>query len=108
MDKLILHEKSFSTNDLHKLPTEIQPSNICNIIRYGKLVFFTQHSKLSNHRQCHFNHGGHAFNPVEQFYAFKKASPFKDDDTANLILTKENPVDAMRLGNKTKNFNKFL
>ena len=39
MDKLILDGKSFSTGDLDKLPTEIQPSNVCNIIKDGKLAF---------------------------------------------------------------------
>ena len=106
MDKLILDGKSFSTDDLDKLPTEIQPGNICNITKDGKMAFFTQHSKLSNHHQCYFNHGGHTFNSVEQFYTFKKARHFKDDETADRILTKKNPVDAMRLGNKIRNFNK--
>ena len=103
-DKLVLNGQSFSSDELLKLPEELQPQNLCNVVRNGKLAFFTSHSKLSNHHQCRFSLHGNTFNSTEQFYNYMKAKHFNDEEHAVSILRSDSPVAAMQIGKRIKNF----
>ena len=103
-DKLILNGKSFSSDEMLKLPEELQPQNLCNVVENGKLAFFTSHSKLSNHYQCRFSGNGNTFNSSEQYYNYMKAMHFNDDEHAASILDSESPVAALQIGKRIKNF----
>ena len=108
VDKLILDGKPYTVDDLDKLPQELQPNNLSTITKGGITAFYTLHSKLSNHYPCSFSIDGTAFQSVEQFFMFKKASLFGDDITAEKILKTPDPAAAKSLGKKIHNFNMDL
>ena len=105
-DKLIVDSKVYTTNDLDKLPENLQPSNLCTVTKDGITAFYTSHSKLSNHHPCLFTVDDTTFKSVEQFYMFKKATLFNDDVTAQKILQSDDPVVANSLGKRVHNFDR--
>ena len=70
-DKLILNGQQYTTNDLHKLPQEIQPDKLTTIKQGNYIAFFITHSKLSNHYPAPFMQDGTRFESAEHFYTFK-------------------------------------
>lgn len=61
----------------------------------------------SNWQKCSFvDEDGNKFNTSEQYFMYRKAKFFGDEETAALILTKgKNPKVAKELGRKVKNYN---
>ena len=72
-DKIILDGNQIGVDELHKLPNDIHPRNICTETRGDITFFFRQDSPLSNHHSCLINVQGKQFNCVEQAYFFQKS-----------------------------------
>lgn len=60
---------------------------------------------FSNFFIINFVCNGVLFNCVEQFFHWKKAVHFKDEETANKILAEKEPKKQKSLGRSVKNFN---
>lgn len=61
-------------------------------------------SIYSNWYSCNFVVDGILFNCSEQFYMYKKAMQFADEDTAKKILGASHPRDQKAFGRQVKNF----
>jgi hypothetical protein len=85
-DKLILDGNPIGTEDLHKLPANIHPRDICTEKRGDVTFFFRQDSPLSNHHTCLINVKGKTFNCVEQAYFWQKAETCKDEVSRDRIM----------------------
>ncbi len=72
-------------------------------------LFFGPHHPngfLSNWYKAKFQLEGKVFNCTEQWYMYKKAKYFQDQDTAQKILSCENPYQQKKLGRTVKHFNR--
>ena len=70
IDKLLLNNKLYSTDDLDDIPEEVRPCNLSTVQNCHMLAFFMQDSKFSNHFPFLFEHDGFQFSSVEQFLMF--------------------------------------
>jgi hypothetical protein len=67
-DKIILDGNAIGVDELHKIPNNIHPRDICTEKRGDVTFFFRQDSPLSNHHSCLINVAGKTYNCVEQAY----------------------------------------
>jgi hypothetical protein len=82
VDKLIINNKQYSINELHKLPTELQPETVFTPTNDNSTAFFTDTSPLSNHYMSLMKINGTTYNSNEQFYFHQKSLKFNDSETA--------------------------
>ena len=59
---------------------------------------------FSNFYEAPFQAEGHSFKTSEQYFMWKKAMTFGDEETAALILAAETPKEAKKLGRKVKGY----
>ena len=104
IDKLLLNNKLYSTDDLDDIPEELRPCNLSTVQNGHMVAFFTCDSKFSNHFPCLFEHDGLQFSSVEQFLMFQKAKHFGDDSIAKEIMKTDDPAITKALGRKVKHF----
>ena len=104
IDKLLLNNKLYSTDDLDDIPEELRPCNLSTVQNNHMVAFFTRDSKFSNHFPCLFEHDGLQFSSVEQFLMFQKAKHFGDDSIAKEIMKTNDPAITKALGRKVKHF----
>jgi ribA/ribD-fused uncharacterized protein len=67
-------------------------------------IFFWS-SIYSNWHPCEFTVDGITFNCSEQYFMYKKALHFNDNENANKILLESHPREQKKLGKKVRNFN---
>ncbi len=103
-DKLVLDDKVYTVDQLHKLPEYLQPHNVATPSNKSAVVFFTAASPLSNHYLADMKVGSHTFNCMEQYLMYTKAIKFSDTDSAQKILSETNPGKHKELGKKTAGF----
>lgn len=71
--QLELNGKAYQITDLEQLPTQIRPSTLAETKSDTHLVFFSRHSKLSNHHPSVFTIKGQKFESMEHFLATRRA-----------------------------------
>ena len=71
---------------------------------YHVFPFYGYKYEFSNFYQCRFELWGHTFNCGEQAFVWKKAETFNDLETANKILTTDNPSTCKGLSRRIKNY----
>ena len=69
------------------------------------VIFFHRSSYLSNFYKCDFIIDGIKFTSTEQYFHYKKAIIFKDEESAKQILSTNNPMKQKLYGRKVKQFN---
>ena len=85
-DKVVLDGTPIGVDELHKIPDNIHPRDICTERRGGVTFFFRQDSPLSNHHSCLINVAGKTFNCVEQGYYYQKAVTCNDDAARDRLM----------------------
>ena len=109
-DYLVLNGKKYYTDDIDKLPPEIQ-SNKKGQRMLNKLdgvAFYGGNCFLSNFYPCSFVEEGHTFTSVEKYFQYKKASYFNDEATAQQILKSSTPIKALTLSYNIKDFDEDM
>lgn len=105
-DKLYLNGKTYTHENLHDLPKDLQPEAISTKTNAEKGItaFFTMSSPLSNFYPCKFEVKGETYNCAEQFLTVKKARHFKDEETAQKLLQTAKPSQQKQIGKTVKTF----
>ena len=103
-DSLILNGHTYTVDNLHQLPEDLQPANIFTRTKGDKAAFFPKYSPLSNHHPAKFKVEGKTFLSSKQFFRLAKALAFGDKQQENLIMEATDPVEQKRLGSNIKGF----
>ena len=106
VDSLILGGREYTINNITSIPVpELHPQYVFSPTQNGVTAFFSKYSPLSNHFPAKFQSEGQVFYSSEQYLMYKKAKQFKDDESAQRILSTKSPVEAKLIGKKISNFN---
>ena len=81
VDKLLLNDKLYTTQDIPRLPEDLRPQNTSTITKNNITAFFTKASPLSNHFPSEITVDNYHYSTVEQFFMNKKALHLKYADT---------------------------
>ena len=104
VDKLLLNDKLYTTQDILRLPEDLRPQNTSTITKNNITAFFTKASLLSNHFPSKITVDNHHYSTVEPFFMNNKALHFNDADTSSKILASSDPKHCKSLGRKVNNF----
>jgi ribA/ribD-fused uncharacterized protein len=100
--RLVIDDKSFNINTLHKLPHPITPEDVSEK-QIGDYHFFMGRlSPLSNFSPHPIEVDGKIFSQTEQLFQYYKASHAGDHGTARMIMLTDDPAEQKRLGDKVK------
>ena len=102
-DKLLLDGKLYSTENLHKLPSHLQPQNATTFTNSDTVVFFTHLSPFSNHHLCNFVYNDTKFSSSEQAYMLSKAECAEDQELSTEIMKTNEPSKQKGLSYHIKN-----
>ena len=103
-DTLVLRGVTYTTDDLHWLPAELNGFNISSKSEKSVFGFFGHINPLSNFHHTPFLSDGNAFHSSEQLIQLKKAQHFKDEETAHRILMSKSSIECKSLAKNIKNY----
>ena len=106
VDKLVIDGKRYSYEKIDEVPLIYKPSH--TVTEGNTVIFFTDKSPLSNFYKCKFTINDVSYTSVEQYYAYKSAVFFGDEDTANMIMNQKEAVEHKRSIKKIKGFDKTV
>ena len=66
LDALVLDNKLYTVDNVEDLPVDLQPIQLCEKRNEDSVVFFGEHSPLSNFHKVDIHYEGNTFNCVEQ------------------------------------------
>lgn len=92
--QLELNGKAFQIFELEDLPTQLRPSSLAESKSDSHLVFFSRHSKLSNHHPSPFSVKGQKFATMEHFLATRRAELSGKDELIKKAREALDPVQA--------------
>lgn len=92
--QLELDGKPYQISDLEELPPQIRPSTLSESRSDSHLVFFSCHSKLSNHHPSPFTIKGQKFESMEQFLATRRAELSGKEDVIQKAKEARDPIQA--------------
>ena len=117
MDKLIYNGKSYTVKDLHTLPSPINPKTLSqmendNYVCIGGVSscfngisnFYVRNFKLDSVMFNGIKHDECMYNSVEQGFHHIKAKHFRDEKTAEMLLSEEDPGKQKQLSKSIANF----
>ena len=105
VDKLVLNGHTYTVDQLHRLPQNLQPESIATKVIDDKYVcFWGRDSVFSNFYRSPFTLGGKSYTCVEQYIMHQKALLFKDQEKAEHIMVADDPAEHKALGNQVINF----
>ena len=97
-DKLVIDDRTYTIENLHTLPKELDPANITTK-RVGDVVaFYSAHSPLSNFHHSPFTLDGKTYPHTEQFLQHQKAIFANDLEKAKQICVTSSPIMCKKLG----------
>ena len=104
-NKLYIDSKLYGVNDLNGLPTFLRPENFASKQGNGVYLFASSHAILSNlYSNVDFKIASSTYCSTEQYYQYKKATYFNDDQTAAKIMAERNPYKILQLGKTVKEY----
>ena len=103
-DRLVINSATYTVDTLHLLPDNLKPETTSKKENESTLVFFGKDSLFSNFHPTPFTIDGTTYNCVEQYFCYKKAVTFNDEESARLIMETSEPAKQKSLGRKIKNF----
>ena len=107
LDKLVINKRVYTyapKNNLHELPADLRPELTAQKSNPTTLIFFGQHSPLSNFHPSVFKVNGVTYSCGEQFIQSSKARLFNDDTVCSQIMKTKNPYEMKSLGYRVRNF----
>ena len=107
MDKLVINKKVYTfapKNNLHELPDDLRPELTAQKSNPTTLIFFGQHSPMSNFHPSVFKINGVTYSCGEQFIQSSKARLFGDDVICSQIMRTKNPYEMKSHGYRVQNF----
>ena len=106
LDKLNVNGKSYTVNNLDKLPEKLNPEKLATPTKGNITAFFSRNSPFSNHYPAIQKVGKTEYNCNEQYYMAQKALAFNDHATVAAIMREQDPGRQKALGKgiRIKNF----
>lgn len=98
--QLELNGKPYQISDLEQLPYKFRPSTLAEPKSETHMVFFSRHSKLSNHHPAKFTIKGQDFESMEQFLAIKRAELSGREDLIKKARESQDAVQAKHVLNE--------
>ena len=103
-DKLVIHGKKFTVDNLHNLPKELDVFKITSKSNNNTIGFFEELNPLSNFHPCIFEVNGIKFHSSEQFIQYTKSVYFNDTDSSAKILASKTPLESKSLSHSIRGF----
>jgi hypothetical protein len=101
-NKVVLEGVEYGVDDFEKLPTELQPKNICTETIGDITYFYKEDSPLSNHHKCSFKVDDFNYSCSEQLYFCKKAIACKDYDAVEELRSTSDAKQHKYIGGRVK------
>ena len=101
-DKLILNNKSYTIENMHELPDEVNPWQLAHQEDRDALAFFGIQSPFSNFHPASFRVDGIDYNCTEQYLFYNKAARYGDLKAANQIMATKDPYKIKRISHRIK------
>ena len=106
-DKLVIDNKSYTIQNMHTLPTDLNLANKAEKTDSVTVAFFGMQSPLSNHHPAPFKVENVKYNCSEQFLMKEKAELFGEEEIAHKIMVSKDPVEQKRLGKSVERSPKY-
>ena len=103
-DRLVIHGKRFSLENLHDLPKELDVFKITSKSNNNTIGFFGELNPLSNFHPCKFEINGIQFHSSEQFIQYTKAMFFNDVDTSTKILASKTALESKNMSRNIRGY----
>ncbi len=91
VDTLMIDGSRYTTDDLYKLPPELDPARIATEEVGDMLVFFGGQSPFSNFHESKFMVNGVTYDCNERLYVHSKAVFAEDIDAINAVMSADTP-----------------
>ena len=101
---LVIKGIRYTTNDLHKLPTELQGMKISSKENSETLGFFGIMHPFSNFHPAEFSFAGHKYHCSEQLIQHLKAVHFEDEEVSRKIMSAKNALECKNLSKEIENY----
>ena len=107
-DTLIIRGLSYTKDDIHKLPEELNGFNMSSKQDEDQNVFgfFGNMNPLSNFYMCNFTYKNVKYHSSEQLIQHMKLELFNDAETTSKILSAETPSECKMLSKDIANYNR--
>ena len=99
-DKLVIHGKKFTLDNLHNLPPELDVFKITS--KSNNNTIFRELNPLPNFHPCVFEVNGIQFHSSEQFIQYMKSMFFNDMETSAKILASKTALESKNLSRSIK------
>ena len=102
---------SYNVEDQHKLPHNLQPSNLSKKENDQWLIFggiLIQYNCVSSFYKSKLIHNDTEFDTIKAAYQYTKATRFHDKACANNVILAQSPSKAKSLGSNVKGFKKYV
>lgn len=106
LDSLYINNKLYTVDNLNDLPECLKPHRRCHQTTDDVFLFYTKDSIFSNFYPMVVKIDGNNYNCNEQYYQWAKANFFNDEDSANKILSIDDPAQMANIGRSIKGFDK--
>ena len=103
-DMLVIKGLSYTTDTLHKLPTELHGINLNSKTTKDVLGFFGSLNPLSHFHPCKFTHKGITYHSSKQFIQHMKAEFFEDEPIATQILSSTLALECKQLSKDIRDY----
>ena len=103
-DTLVIKGLSYTTDILHKLPTELRGVNLNSKSMEHVLGFFGSLNPLSNFYPCSFSYKGHTYHSSKQYIQHMKSEYFDNKNTSAQILNSETALECKQLACEIHNY----
>lgn len=97
--QLELNDKTYQIYELEQLPKQFRPSSLAEPKSDTHMVFFSRHSKLSNHYPANFTIKGETFTSMEHFLATRRAKLSGKEEFIVRAQEVRDPVQAKHILN---------
>ena len=104
VDKLCIDGRLFTVDEIHKLPSFLQPDKTAVISTDDAVVFFTKSAIFSNLHPLPIYIDGVNYSCNEHYFQHSKALMFKDFETASKIKSSTDPYEMMQLAKTIKGY----
>ena len=94
-DKLVINNEWYNHKTLNRLPSSLKLERLSTKSDEKSLMFYGRHSVFSNfyQRENLITDEGKTYTSVEQFFHYKKAEMFEDEEAMTKIMRAKDPVE---------------
>lgn len=100
VDRLIVDGKPYRHDQLNALPDGLKPHQISTRVVNDMTLFFQKESPFSSFHPAEFEVNHQKYSCAEQYYQVRKAEHFKDDLSAQKIMSTNDPYEHYSCGRK--------